>query len=114
MARLKIIILEKHGDKLSVGLWADVPAARQPFYADSTKVSAWRDATADDNAALRSGAVAEKVAHIDLPGAENLAEVKPQLIAMWNSYQQKINDINPWKRYGTTWDGTAWANTGVA
>ena len=46
MPRLKIIILETYPGKICYAFWADVPLARQPFYAGAGKVSAWKDATA--------------------------------------------------------------------
>lgn len=112
MARLKIIILDKIGDKLNYAMWADVPAARQVFYANAAKVSAWKDALPADNAALQSGAVVEQVRSTDFAGAENMPEVRTSLIATWNQFQNEINNVNPWKRYGTTYDG-AWINGGV-
>ena len=114
MARLKIIVLEKYGDKLHFALWADVPVARRPFYADAAKVSAWKNAIAADNTALQDGSVVEKVAHIDIPGAGNLAATKAELIAQWTRFQDEINDANPWKWHGTTYAGTTWTNGGVA
>ena len=114
MPRLKIIILDKTGDKLNVAMWADVPVERQPFYADPAKTSAWKDALAADNTALQTGAVVELLRHFDFPGGENLAGVKSELVAAWNGFQAKVTASNPWRRYGTVWDGASWTNGGVA
>ena len=114
MARFKVIVLEKRGDKLHYAMWADVPAARQAFYADADKVSAWKDALPADNAALQSGAVVEKLGYIDLPGAENMTVVRSLLASAWNDFQSDVTANNLWRRYGSTWDGTSWVNGGVA
>ena len=114
MARLKIIVLHKDGDKLYFALWADVPVERQPFYVNATKVSAWKNAIAADNTALQDGSVVEKVAYIDVSGAGNLAAIKAELIAQWTGFQNEINAANPWKWHGTTYAGTTWTNGGVA
>ena len=114
MARLRVIILGKDGDKLRYAMWADVPVARQAFYADASKVSAWKDALPADNAALQSGAVVEKYGYIDLPGAENITGIRTLLASAWNDFQSAVTADNSWKRYGSTWDGTSWVNGGVA
>ena len=74
----KIIILENLGtDRIAyrVCLWGVVPVARQPFYADATKESAYRDASADELAALRSGAVVEHVETFSADPGTSLSEM---------------------------------------
>ena len=114
MARLKIIVLEKYGDKLHFALWADVPVARQAFYADAAKVSAWKDAEAADNAALQNGSVVERVASYPFEAGAGVPRIKAQLEAMAVKFQAEIDAYNPWNRYGTTFNGASWANGGVA
>ena len=118
MPRLRIIVLEKtrdDADTINYVLWADVPAARQPHYADAnsppTKVSAWPGATPADNAALQNGSVAERVDSQRTPKGTGMAAVQSQLETNWQAYQSEINAYNPWQRYGSTWDGTSWTVT---
>lgn len=114
MARLKIIVLEVSGRDVHYALWADVPEARQPFYADATKVSAWKDALAADNTALQNGSVVEEVRYSTFNSGETLAQIKAALVIASNDFQANTTAHNPWGRYGTVWDGTSWTNGGVA
>lgn len=113
MARLRIIILEKHGDKLHYAMWADVPAARQSFYADANKVSVWKGALSADNTALQSGMIVEKTSSYDFEPGAGLARIRVELQGAADRFQSEINAHNPWIRYGTVWDGATWANGGV-
>lgn len=113
MARLKIIILETEPGKVNYALWADVPAARQRFYADASKVSVWKDALAADNTALQNGSVVERVFSEDISRGAASAPLRAFLEARAQDFQTKINAHNPWSRYGTTYD-TAWVAGGVA
>ena len=114
MARLKIIVLETNGNEISYAFWADVPAARQIFYADAGKASVWKDATAADNAALQNGSVVEKTDSIVFEPSAGAPRIRQELEALHNRFQNKITAHNPWNRYGTVFDGTAWTNGGVA
>jgi hypothetical protein len=118
MPRLRIIALEQpdRNDPRTYRyvLWADVPTARQPFYAQAGKVSEWRDATAPDNAALASGAVVEHADTLRVPPGATLAQIKTFLEARHADFQADITNNNPWVRYGMTFDGTTWVNGGVA
>ncbi len=120
MAR-KIIILDRVGypsdDAYRVAFWLDVPAARQPFYADATFTSAvigTEAPGAGELTALRSGAVVEQVDTIWMPAGTSLAQRAARLQAEFNSRQIEVNNRNVWARYGTTWDGTTWTQKGVA
>ena len=110
----RIIVLDLTGGTLRAALWADVPVARQPFYAQPGAVSAWKDASGPENAALASGAVAEKViAYTPAPG-ETQAQGRAILIAKWTSWQAYVTATNPWARYGSFYDGSSWTAGGVA
>ena len=113
MPRLKIIILETEPGKVSYAFWADVPAARQRFYANASKVSAWKDAIAADNTALQNGSVTERVHYLDIDAGTADADKRQALRRDWQAFQARINDYNPWSKYGTTFD-TAWTVGGVA
>ena len=121
MARLNIIILDRsdptNPNVYRYVFWADVPSARQPFYAalaGPTAVSAWKDALAADNTALQNGSVVEKVDTIQVPSHATLAQIRVFLQDKWAEYQAAITARNPWQRYGTTWDGTTWTAGGVS
>ena len=113
MPRLKIIILETEPSRINYAFWADVPATRQRFYADAAKVSVWKDATAADNTALQNGSVTELVHHLDIAAEVIDADRRAALRRDWQAFQARINDYNPWSKYGTTYD-TAWTVGGVA
>lgn len=114
MPRLRVIILDRTTTGIRYAMWADVPAARQPFYVDAAKVSAWKDALPADNTALQLGQVVEKVdTQLPEPGA-GVARIRSLLQEQWARCQAEIDAANPWDKYGTSWDGTSWAAGGVA
>ena len=115
MARLKIIILETEPGKVNYALWADVPVARQRFYADASKVSVWKDALAADNTALQNGSVAEFSSSYQIEEGASAARIRSMLLDLHGKYQAQIDEHNPWARYGSTCDGAGvWVAGGVA
>ena len=113
----RIIILERirtSPPSFQVCFWADVPLARQSFYADVNKTSAFKGADATELAALRTGSVAESVETYSTSSALSLAQVQAELESRWAAYQAQINNANSWQRYGTFWDGLAWTAGGVS
>lgn len=111
----RIVVLERSGTRqFRAVLWADVPAARQPFHAVVGKVSAWKDASGAENSALASGAVAEKVIDVNYSTALNMAQMQTALEGTWADWQAEITASNPWVQYGRFWDGTTWTAAGVA
>lgn len=116
----RVIILEKLGAaplSYRYAMWADVPAARQPFYAakQATSVSLWKDAAAGDNTALQNGSVTERVDVTTMLAGDNLAAAMTRLQAIWTAYQAEITAANSWDRYGSFMDtSNAWTNGGVA
>lgn len=120
MAR-KIIILDRVGypsdDAYRVAFWLDVPADRQPFYANAAFVSeviGTEAPSAAELTALRSGAVVEQVDRIWMPVGTSVAQRAARLQAEFNIRQSDVTTRNDWARYGTTWDGTTWTQKGVA
>lgn len=123
MAR-KIIILEKLDSPPGLNhyryaLWADVPAARQPYYANTSTdpnvvVTAVKDATAGEIAAIKAGQIAERVAEQQWATGVSLVSIQGQLITAFNDFQAEVTAYNPWLRLGTFWDGTSWTAKGVA
>lgn len=97
-------------------MWADVPAARQPFYAakQAGMVSTWKDAVAGDNTALQNGSVTERVDQATFPAGTNLVQAETILLAIWTAFQAEITAANPWNRYGTFMDtANSWTAGGV-
>jgi len=117
MAR-KIIILDRvdePGDfNFRYVLWADVPSARQPFYADPLKTSLVKDVTAGELSALRAGQIIETSGTSTNPASATQNSVKADLIARFTVFQAQVNGNNPWKFYGTFWDGTTWTAGGAS
>jgi hypothetical protein len=117
MARLQIIALDRpirtDPNTFRYVLWADVPAARQRFFAHEGLISAWADALPADNTALASGAVTEIVGTIQIPPNATLAQIKTFLQTRHEAFQDEITNNNLWVRYGTTFDGTTWVDAGI-
>ena len=114
-----IVILERtsmHPEVVQYVLRAAVPAARQSYYADPEKTSAYRDASVADLTALRAGQYLEQVDSLSVSN-DTPAVIKARLIDQQQAFQNAVtNDglYNPWKWYGTRWDGATWTNAGVA
>jgi len=111
MPRLNVIILSQTLEDLNtynVALWADVPTARQPFYANTGAKSAWGGATATDNQNLQNGSVVEQVVTQRLVPGTPRAQFEALLQTAWQDYQNRITGVNPWSIYCSTWDGTTW------
>lgn len=114
----KIIILEQinlpSDSDYRYVFWANVPTARQPYYANPDFVSAYKDATTEEIAALRSGSVVEHVDVIPRPAGTTLNQLAAALITRFNTYQYQITNWNPYSRFGTYYDGSTWTSVGVA
>lgn len=117
----RVIILERlpMNGRLAFryAMWADVPSARQAFYADPNAKSVWTGATAEENAAIASGAVLEQVAEYQdrtSLATETIADVRAALQAAWTAFQNQVTNADvKWSRYGTNWDGTTWTAGGA-
>jgi len=113
----RIIILEKAGGgftSFKYVFWVDVPATRQSFYANPSKVSAYSLASSSELALLQVGSVTEVVDTITLTEGATVANVQSSLIIQWQNVQDSVNSSNPWNRYGTFWDGISWTIGGVS
>lgn len=118
MASFRVIILEKAaGGSVAYryALWALVNApARQPFYANPQKTSAFKDIEAQDLTDLRAGLFVERVEVFSSASALTLGQVRAELEARWTAFQAEVDTHNPWDRYGSTWNGTIWAANGAS
>jgi hypothetical protein len=122
MAR-KIIILERAGDPASANfndlhfryvLWADVPSARQSYFADANKSTLVKDATAGEKSSITSGAILEHSDITNYPAGTSVANIKADLINKFNDFQNSVNSFNPFQFYGTFYDGSTWTTGGVS
>lgn len=114
----KIVILERQGMpsdvNYRVAYWLDVPAARQAFYANATAASVVVGATADELAAIRTGAVVEVVETLARQSGTSITSIRAAARTRWDDLQSELVARNPYDRYGTTYDGTSWTAGGVA
>ena len=111
----QIIILDKNAQSglFRCVLWADVPVARRPFYADASLKSAWTGAVAAEIIALTTGAVVERVIELAVSDGATVAQIQAELISRRTLFQAEVTARNPWLRYGTRYDGTTWTAGGA-
>ena len=59
---------------------------------------------------------AKRVIILEVSGRDgaSAAQIKADLQARWQTFQNEIANANPWLYYGTFWDGTSWTTGGVA
>lgn len=113
----RVIVLEKlTGPRpaFRMAFWADVPLARQIFYANPAAISAYKDATTAEVALIKTGAVVERVEVVSADPPRTAAQMQAIAEGRWTAFQAEIEADNPWSRYGSSWDGTAWITGGVA
>lgn len=117
MAR-KIIILERLNEPSDQDFrylcWCDVPQGRESLYANEKKESVFKDATADETAALQEGRVVEFVDVLSNPAGATRAQIKAKLQAKFAEFQARVTNYNPGKFYGSSWDGSTWTDGGIA
>lgn len=116
MAR-KIIIQERIDEpsdlKFRVVFWVDVPVARQSYYADPSKTSAVKDVTGAELAAIRVGQIVERQQTALYLAGATVPMIRADLITKWTAFQAEITTTNPWRYYGTSWDGSTWTAGGA-
>jgi hypothetical protein len=117
MAR-KIIILDRinmpSDQDFRVAFWLDVSAPRQPFHANPAAVSAVKDATVAELDAIKAGAVVEEIVTVPARANVNQATLLAALVTRYTARQAEFTARNPWARYGSFWDGSAWTGVTVA
>lgn len=113
----KIIILERVNEpsdfNFKVAFWLTVQAQRKPYEVNADAVSAVKDATAQELQEIKDGAVREVVFVASYPDGTTAAAIKTDLVNRYNAAQAELHSRNPWKYYGTFWNGTGWTNAGV-
>lgn len=114
----KIIILDRTGlpsdQNYRAAFWLDVPASRQAFYANPAAASAVKGATAAEVLAIQSGAIVEEVVEVGATAGTGQAALLARLVSRYNDRQAEFTARNPWARYGSSWDGSAWTPVTVA
>lgn len=117
MAR-KIIILDRvnlpSDQDYRVAFWLSVPVSRRTFYADATKASVVIGAAAQEVSAIQSGAVVEVIETLSQTEKLPVGQVMAALEKRHAELQPALTDRNPWQRYGSSWDGSAWSPVTVA
>lgn len=111
-----IIILDRVSTKrlaYNYILRADVPAARQSFYADPDATSAYPSADATVNDAIKAGQIVERQGTLKPPLGATPAQLAQYLVAAQQDYQAEINSEVKFDRYGTSYDGTSWTSAGA-
>lgn len=95
-------------------LRADVPLARQPYYANAEFVSAYPDTPQADLTALRAGQVVERVDSVNV-GGSTVPQIKAELVSAQEAFQAQVNSqaANQWRYWGTSYDGATWTDGGV-
>ena len=96
-------------------LRAAVPTARQPYFANVDTTSAYKSATQAELTALKAGEYVEVVREAPFSGM-NAAQIKAWLVDAQAAFQTKVTadaGWNPWKKFGTRWDGSTWVDVVV-
>lgn len=112
MRRIIVLEMEPRDDSgvhVRYALWANVPAARQPFWqgrqgASFTSSVADGSVSASELTALQSGAVVERTVESEWPPGTTIAFVQSALKQAATDWQVFVNNYNPWARYGTFFD----------
>ena len=115
MATKLIIILDKdvRTGLFRCALWADVPLARQSFYANPVAKSIWTGASPAEHAAIAAGQVTERVITLQVSDGATVPSLQEELITQQARFQAEIATANPWRRYGTFFDGISWTAGGL-
>ena len=72
------------------------------------------DATQEEIDEVSSGVIVERsgIAHFGV--ATSLAEIKSELEKRLSEFQFELDNRNPWKLKGTSFDGTQWIDGGIS
>lgn len=109
-----IIVIESVGMHFDCVFWADVPTARQPYYANPAAKSRYVGATQGEIDALKAGQVVERSASFDFAPGTTAQEMMDAAVADFTNFQAEINARNPWSLAGSYYDGATWTFAGVA
>ena len=113
----QIIVLEKaeNTDRgFRLVLWARPPTIRQSYWKlIAPQKSAYAFATDPENTDIVNGVVAERVHTIIGEANMSQAQFQAEAEAAWARWDEYVQANNPWRRYGTKWDGALWALGGA-
>lgn len=114
MAKQIIILDHPDANRYKVAFWLPVPVARQSFYANANKDSAFANISTQELADLRAGLFIEQIDEFNFEAAATLAQTKTFLINEYNARLATAFALNQWNRYGSFFDGVSWTAGGVA
>lgn len=113
----QIILLERvdepSDNNFRVAFWLTVPNTRWEFYANANATSQYKHASAQELQDIVDGKVQEIVETVGFEAGTGLPAIKADLISKFTKHQNRINNINPWVRYGVSYNGTAWSAGGI-
>lgn len=110
----QIIILERPDvNRFTAIFWLSVPSARQAFYANAAATSAYKLADAGELAAIRSGAIVEQTEDVSFIAGTTQTQIRAALVTKFTTRQAAVDALNPWDKYGSFYDGSAWTAGGV-
>lgn len=97
-------------------MWANVPTAIIPLFANPQARSAYKSISAADLAMLQRGAVLERVAEFTAEDPSmTLGAIRNEMEAAWAAFQAEVTSLsNIYNRYGQYWDGSSWVTSPVA
>lgn len=108
----KIIILERINEpsdfSFRFAMYAVAPASRESKYADATKTSAVATIDPADLQAIKEGKIIESIETAEFVAGTPIKTIQDELIKRQEAFQAKVDATNPWKYYGTAWDGSKW------
>ena len=115
----KIILLEREAlgtidETYRVAFWLTVPEERRPFYANPAATSVVKDVTQEELGDLRAGRIVEQVTTLNKPQGATEEQAEAMLAGSFLRRQAELQDLNPYDRYGTYWDGEAWHHVKVS
>ena len=114
----KIIILERINEpsdfSFRFAMYATVPATRESKYLNAEKTSAVASLDPTQLQLIKDGKIVESIETAEFLAGTPIATIQAELIKRQQAFQAKVDATNPWKYYGTAYDGTKWTVTQTA
>lgn len=109
----KIIILERINEpsdfSFRFAMYAEAPATRESKYASTEKTSAVANIDAEQLDLIKQGKIIESIETAEFVAGTPMKTIQDELIKRQEAFQAKVTATNPWKYYGTAWNGTNWS-----
>jgi hypothetical protein len=114
----KIIILERINEpsdfSFRFAMYATTPATRESKYLSAEKTSAVAGLDPTQLQLIKDGKIVESIETAEFLAGTTMKTIQDELIKRQEAFQAKVDATNPWKYYGTAWDGTKWTVTQTA